>query len=122
MIVYRRSTLLQVLVAKLKNELDKKEKQMDFVKKLAEEMHSRMENQQHPLVTSTPVPAQTDIPLPTPGPIIGENDQIDKLKLINAQLEKTTENLRKQLELAKNRVSAKYKILHLLKWTIFAFC
>ena len=104
---------MQVLVAKLKNELDKKEQQMDFVKKLAEEMHSRMEKQdQQPLVTSTPVPVPNNIPLPTPAPIIGENDQMNELKqslaeaeLVNSQLEKTTDSLRKQLEQTKNRVS-----------------
>lgn len=101
-----------MLVSKLKNELDKKEQQMDFVKKLAEEMHSRMEKQdQQPLVTSTPVPIQNNIPFPTPAPIISENDQMDQLKksltefeLLNSQLEKTTESLRKQLEQTKNRV------------------
>ena len=107
--------MLQVLVAKLKNELDKKEQQMDFVKKLAEEMHSRMEKQdQQPLVTSTPVPVPNTIPLPSPAPIIGENDQMDHLKqslaefeFLNSQLEKTTDSLRKQLEQTKNRVYLK---------------
>ncbi len=109
MYMYRRSTLLQVLVAKLKTELDKKEKQMDFLKQLAEEMHSRLEANPSPLVTSTPVPAPIPIPLPSPGLIeTSTKEQIGPsladLEEQYASLQKSFETQRKQLEATRNRV------------------
>lgn len=100
-----------MLVAKLKTELDKKEKQMEFLKQLAEEMHSRIEANSSPLVTSTPVPTPFTIPLPTPGPIESPTKDQPQVNLVDsdnleqyAQLEKTSQVQRKQLEMLRNRV------------------
>lgn len=98
-----------MLVAKLKTELDKKEKQMEFLKQLAEEMHSRLEANPSPLVTSTPVPAPIPIPLPSPGLIESSpKEQIGPsladLEEQYASLQKTFETQRKQLEATRNRV------------------
>lgn len=101
-----------MLVAKLKTELDKKEKQMEFLKQLAEEMHSRIEANSSPLVTSTPVPAPIPIPLPIPGPIeTPTKDQpqqqiksVSDLEIQYAQLEKLSETQRKQLDALRSRV------------------
>ncbi len=102
-----------MLVAKLKTELDKKEKQMDFLKQLAEEMHSRLESSGNhpPLVTSTPVPAPISIPLPSPALIessppmkemlIGSSNStisLTDLELQYTQLQKTSEGQRKHVE------------------------
>lgn len=115
--------MLQVLVAKLKTELDKKEKQMEFLKRVAEELHARLDSSK-PLTTSTPVPTPTTIPLPTPGPINSSptssptsppNDELTQnladLELRHAQLEKDFQSQRKQLDSIQSRV--RYSILHI---------
>ena len=103
-----------MLVAKLKTELDKKEKQMDFLKRLAEELNARINEAQqqqssNPLTTSTPVPESiiTAIPLPTNPPINDEtlSQNLADLELRHAALEKDFQTQRKQLESIQSRVS-----------------
>ena len=108
-LIYRRSTLLQVLVAKLKTELDKKEKQMEFLKQLAEEMHSRLEANPSPLVTSTPVPAPIPIPLPSSPALVESSSNKEQVGLTEMEqqyvsLQKAFDSQRKQLETTRSRV------------------
>ena len=108
-LIYRRSTLLQVLVAKLKTELDKKEKQMEFLKQLAEEMHSRLEANPSPLVTSTPVPAPIPIPLPSSPALVESSSNKEQVGLTEMEqqyvsLQKAFDSQRKQLEATRSRV------------------
>ncbi|XP_057381408.1 centrosomal protein of 290 kDa-like [Daphnia carinata] len=121
----QRSTLLQVLVAKLKTELDKKEKQMDFLKQLAEDMHSRLECAVNPppLVTSTPVPTPITIRLPSPAMIetspskreTGSNNTLADLELQHTQLQKTSAAQRKQLELLRNQLKDQSSLVEKLQ-------
>ncbi|KAI9553228.1 hypothetical protein GHT06_021124 [Daphnia sinensis] len=124
----QRSTLLQVLVAKLKTELDKKEKQMDFLKQLAEDMHSRLECAVNPppLVTSTPVPTPITIRLPSPAMIetnpskreTGSNNSttsLADLELQHSQLQKTSEAQRKQLELLRSQLKDQSSLVEKLQ-------
>ncbi|KZS07494.1 Uncharacterized protein APZ42_028577 [Daphnia magna] len=124
----QRSTLLQVLVAKLKTELDKKEKQMDFLKQLAEDMHSRLECAVNPppLVTSTPVPTPITIRLPSPALIetnpskreTGSNNStasLADLELQHSQLRRTSEAQRKQLDLLRNQLKDQSSLVEKLQ-------
>lgn len=109
-----------MLVAKLKTELDRKEKQMELLKEMAEEMNTRLEmnGNQAPLVTSTPIPAHNAIPIPSPAPVespSSNEDEVSKnlaeLEQRHAQLEKAAENQRKLLESSHNRVLSAYSSL-----------
>jgi DNA repair exonuclease SbcCD ATPase subunit len=119
-----------VLVAKLKTELDKKEKQMDFLKQLAEEMHSKLESSGNhpPLVTSTPVPAPISIPLPSPALIessppmkemlIGSSSStisLADLELQYTQLQKTSEGQRKQVDSLRRQVKDQTSLVEKLQ-------
>ena len=115
-LIHRRSTLLQVLVAKLKTELDKKEKQMEFLKQLAEEMHSRLEANPSPLVTSTPVPAPIPIPLPSSPALVESSSNKEQVGLTEMEqqyvsLQKAFDSQRKQLETTRSRVHL-HKLLY----------
>jgi len=101
-----------VLVAKLKTELDKKEKQMEYLKRLAEELHSRIDSnnqkQPEPLSTSTPVPTVTE----TQQPSSPQHDQLSQsladLELRHCQLEKDFQGQRKKLDSIQSQVKLKF--------------
>lgn len=82
---------------------------MDFLKQLAEEMHARIEANSSPLVTSTPVPAPIQIPLPSPAlietlPKEKLSPKISDLEYKYSQLQKTADTQAKQLELSRTKV------------------
>lgn len=117
-----------MLVAKLKTELDKKEKQMDFLKQLAEEMHNRLECvNPAPLITSTPVPTPITIRLPSSAMIetnpskretstVPDNTtSLSDLELQHTQLQKTCEAQQKQLGLLKSQLKDQSSLVEKLQ-------
>ena len=103
---------------------------MDFLKQLAEEMHSRLEcnGNPPPLITSTPVPAPISIPLPSPALIassppikemmIGSSNStisLADLELQYTQLQKTSEGQRKQVDSLKHQLKDQTSLLEKLQ-------
>ena len=90
----QRSTLLHVLVTKLKTELDKKEKQMEFLKHVAQELHSRIScDDKSSSSNESPILDPTDN-----DEVIKLEEMINSLKQEIVQLEKTVDNQKKQMQ------------------------
>lgn len=98
----QRSTLLHVLVAKLKEELDRKEKQMNVLKLVTEELHSQMDNKCKNKINK-PVATQSTSPVHSEE-TIKLNEKLADFEMENGKLVKINDSLKNQLEANRSQV------------------